>query len=109
MNLIVKRNRVLEEIIMLSHLTISEFEALDKEDLDHFFLTRKYFIEALVQTEDQIIAKSMMDWSTFKFDANYRAEYILLSQEKDEKLGVIVNQDKLISDLMEREYQEKIA
>ena len=94
---------------MLSHLAISEFYNLDKADLDHFFLTRKYFIEALIAVENKVIAASMMDWATFKFDENYKYEYILLSQEKNEKLGTIVNQDRVLTNLMEDKGHEQIA
>lgn len=109
LNLIVGRNRILEEIIRLSHLAISEFHNLDQGDLSHFFLTRKYFIEALVQSENKIIAYSMMDWSTFSFDQGYRAEYICLSNEKDEKIVTIVGQDKVLETLMEKAPVEKTA
>lgn len=103
------RNRILEEIIRLSHLAISEFHHLNQDDLDHFFLTRKYFIEALVHSENKIIASSMMDWSTFSFDLEYRAEYISLSNEKDEKIVTIISQDRVLESLMERAPVEKTA
>lgn len=109
LNLIVGRNRILEEIIRLSHLAISEFNNLDHADLDHFFLTRKYFIEALVHSENKIIAYSMMDWSTFSFDPCYRSEYICLSNEKDDKIVTIISQDRVLEALMEKAPIEKTA
>gem|GEM_PF-2133548 len=109
LNLIVGRNRILGEIIRLSHLAILEFAALDQDDINHFFLTRKYFIEALVHCEDRIIARSMMDWSKFSFDTDYRAEYIKLSNEKEEKVVTIISQDKVLESLMSKEIIEKIA
>jgi len=109
LNLIVGRNKILGEIIRLSHLAISEFHHLDKGDIAHFFLTRKYFIEALVHCEDRIIARSMMDWSKFNFDTEYRAEYISLSNEKEDKIVTIISQDKVLESLMNEEAVEKIA
>ena len=109
LNLIVGRNKILGEIINLSHLAISEFHSLDKGDLNHFFLTRKYFIEALVHCENRIIARSMMDWSKFNFDTDYRSEYISLSNEKEEKVVTIISQDKVLESLMGSSSIEKIA
>ena len=109
LNLIVGRNRILEEIIRLTHLAISEFHNLDQDDLDHFFLTRKYFIEALVHCENRIIASSMMDWSKFSFDDEYRSEYICLSNEKDDKIVTIISQDRALEVLMEKAPIEKTA
>lgn len=109
LNLIVGRNKILGEIIRLSHLAIAEFHNLDQGDVDHFFLTRKYFIEALVHCENRIIARSMMDWSKFSFDPDYRSEYISLSNEKNEKLVTILSQDKVLESLMGETYIEKTA
>jgi len=103
LNLIVSRNRILEEIIRLSHLAISEFHNLEQDDVNHFFLTRKYFIEALIHCENRIIANSMMDWTTFSFDPEYKAEYIHLSNEKSDKVVTIIGQDKVLESLMEKE------
>lgn len=109
LNLIVGRNKILGEIIRLSHLAIEEFHNLDQGDVDHFFLTRKYFIEALVHCEDRIIAHSMMDWSKFSFDLEYRSEYIALSSEKEDKVVTIIGQDKILESLMGETYIEKTA
>lgn len=109
LSFVIERNKILEEIIRLSHLVILEFANLDEGDLTHFFLTRKYFIEALVHSENRIIAYSMMDWTTYKFNSDYRSEYIRLSQEKVDKIGVILNQDKMLSGLMKQEVFERTA
>lgn len=109
LDFVIERNKILEEIIRLNHLAISEFKNLDQGDLDHFFMTRKYFIEALVHSENRIIAYSMMDWSTYSFNLDYRAEYIALSQEKVDKIGTILNQDKVLSSLTGEEVLEKTA
>lgn len=109
LNFVIERNKILEEIIRLSHLAISEFNNLDQGDLDHFFMTRKYFIEALIHSENRIIAYSMMDWTTYSFNSDYRSDYIALSQEKIDKIGTILNQDKILSRLIGEEVLEKTA
>ncbi len=106
---VIERNRILEEIIRLNHLAISEFSYLDETDRKHFFLTRKYMIEALIISENKIIAYSMMDWTTFNLDLNYRNEYLMLSREKDEYIAEIINQDKVLSNLVDDEGLEKTA
>ncbi|MGH1467762.1 MAG: hypothetical protein ACRBBP_02645 [Bdellovibrionales bacterium] len=106
---VIERNRILEEIIRLNHLAISEFSYLDSIDRKHFFLTRKYMIEALIISENKIIAYSMMDWSTFSLDSEYRNEYLMLSREKEECVAEIINQDKILGALVEDEGLEKTA
>ncbi len=106
---VVERNRILEEIIRLNHLAISENSSLDDVDVKHFFLTRKYMIEALIQSEDKIIAYSMMDWSTFRLDDEYKKEYLLLCREKDDYIAVIINQDKALESLVHNDVFEKSA
>lgn len=106
---VIERNRILEEIIRLNHLAISEFSYLDATDQKHFFLTRKYMIEALIISENKIIAYSMMDWTTFNLDLNYRNEYLMLSREKEECVAEIINQDRILSSLVEGEGLEKTA
>lgn len=109
LEVVIERNRVLEEIIRLNHLAISEFANLDEIDLKHFFFTRKYMIEALIQLENKIIAYSMMDWSTYSLDRDYRGEYLLLCKDKDEYLISIINQDKVLNSLVGGEGLEKTA
>lgn len=97
---VIERNNLLEEIIRLNHLAISEFSYLDEVDRKHFLLTRVYMIEALVLCENKIIAYSMMDWTTFTFDSAYKTEYMMLCREKDELIVSIINQDRVIGKLM---------
>jgi hypothetical protein len=106
---VIERNRVLEEIIRLNHLAILEFSSLDEVDLKHFFLTRKYMIEALIQLENKVIAYSMMDWSTFSLNSEYRSEYIALCREKEEHLASIINQDKALEKLVRGEEVARTA
>lgn len=109
LSFVIERNRILEEIIRLNHLAISEYSYLDSVDVKHFFLTRKYMIEALVQSENKIIAYSMMDWTTFTLDYEYKNEYLMLCREKEDYIAVIINQDKALKNLVEPEAFEKTA
>ncbi len=109
LSFVVERNKILEEIIRLNDLAILEFKRLDAVDIKHFFLTRKYLIEALIESENKIITYSMIDWKTFNLDMSYRNEYLTLSKEKDDYVITIINQDKNLSILVEKEVLEKIS
>ena len=109
LSFVIERNRILEEIIRLNHLAISEYSYLDNIDVKHFFLTRKYMIEALVQSENKIIAYSMMDWTTFSLDREYKNEYLLLCREKEDYIAVVINQDRALEKLADPEVFEKTA
>ncbi len=100
---VIERNNMLDEIIRLNHLAISEFSFLDDMDVKHFLLTRKYMIEALVDCENRIIAQSMMDWGSFMLDQDYKFEYMRLCREKEERIVSIINQDHVLSSLMEEQ------
>ncbi len=106
---VAQRNKILEEIVHVNALAISKFKHLDAIDIKHFFLTRKYMIEALIESEDKIITYSMMDWATFSLDRSYRSEYLALSKEKDNYITTIINQDKALSLLVEKEVLAKIS
>jgi len=49
--------------------------------------------------EDQIIILSMYDWTTLHFDQDYKSDYISLNNHKEEKLFLILEQDKTLESL----------
>jgi len=52
----------------------------------------------------------MMDWSKYHFDTDYRADYIKLNNEKDDKIATIVGQDKVLESIIQQdELFERIA
>lgn len=97
---VLERNKILEEIIRINHLAISEFASFDEQDLIHFYMTRTYFIKALVEAEDNIIARSMLGWSQFRFSDSYKGDYISLCREKNEMVTLLVQQDKILEFLL---------
>jgi hypothetical protein len=103
---IVRRNRILDELIQVNHLAITEYENLCPDDWKHFLITRKFLIESLSAMEDQIIILSMYDWSTFNFDQDYKQEYISLNDNKDEKVYMILEQDKALESLSQKRVSE---
>lgn len=96
---VLKRNKILNEIININKLAIMEFHNFDDKDNFHFLMTRKYFIDALEIEENKIIAYSMMDWSTFMLSDSYKDDYIYLTREKNDLLCEIINQDRVLESL----------
>jgi hypothetical protein len=93
---VIKRNKVLDELIQINHLAITEFNNLDEQDWEHFLLTRDYLLKCLSVLDEKIILLSMMDWSNYKFSGEYRTEYRTLSDKKDEKRYVLIKQEKTL-------------
>ena len=102
LSVVTRRNRILDELIQINHLAIDEFKNLSEDDWSHFLLTRKYLIESLTALEDEIILLSMYDWSSFSFDPLYKSDYVSLTDKKDYKLSVIIEQDKNLARLQNR-------
>ena len=103
---IVRRNRILDELIQVNHLAITEYENLSCDDWEHFLVTRKFLIESLSIMEDQIIVLSMCDWSTFNFNKEYKQDYVSLNDNKDEKIYTILEQDKTLEFLSKNRVSE---
>ena len=103
---IVRRNQILDELIQVNHLAITEYANLSSDDWTHFLITRKYLIESLTIMEDQIIVLSMYDWTNFSFDQDYKNEYISLNESKDEKIYMILEQDKALESLDKKRVTE---
>jgi len=103
---IVRRNHILDELIQINHLAITEHDNLSSDDWKHFLITRKFLIESLSAMEDQIIILSMYDWSTFNFDKEYRQDYISLNNNKDEKIYMVLEQDKTLESLSHERVSE---
>ena len=99
---IVKRNKILDELIQVNHLAITEYQNLSSDDWTHFLITRKFLIASLSEMEDRVIFLSMYDWATFKFDVEYRKDYIYLNDNKDQKIYVLLEQDKILEFLSQK-------
>lgn len=102
LSVVTRRNRILDELIQINHLAIDEFKNLSEDDWSHFLLTRKYLIESLTALEDEIILLSMYDWSSYSFDPLYRSDYVSLTDKKDFKLSIIIEQDKNLMHLQNK-------
>jgi len=103
---VIKRNQVLDELIQINHLAITEFNNLEEEDWQHFLLTRDYLIKSLSILDEEVILLSMIDWSNYKFEGEYLAEYRNLSDKKDEKRYVLIEQEKTLGLLKSSESNE---
>ncbi len=103
---VIKRNQVLDELIQINHLAITEFKNLDEQDWQHFLLTRDYLIKSLSILDEKVIFLSMIDWSNFRFESEYLTEYRILSDKKDEKRYVLIEQEKTLGLLKSSESSE---
>lgn len=104
-----KRNHLLEEFCELNNEIVERIQSVSKEFLSSFYTKREALLKVIDQCDNQISSLSMCNWERFKFEPEYKSDYVELSAEKKKLVTSIIDQDLFIISKVGVGFLEKLV